>query len=203
MKSVTFSCVATYKPEGSNKPLIYTTGSDKTIRELCEGAPGQGKETLRYEQSVVLSQIAVMHNRKAFFCGLSEQNKPGAIQVLKYPYEKTHEIQVHALPVKRLRVSYDNQSLFSCSNDGTFAVFSVQEKDSRKKDKDLPTIQYSDFILIQQAYRNKIQQDIELLNEKIKQVKKNRAEQAENIRLQKELRIQELEAQIKEKRAEN
>ena len=79
MKSVTFSCVATFKPEGQNKPLIYTTGSDKTIRELCEGTPGQGKETLRYEQSVVLSQIAVMHNRKAFFCGLSEQNKPGSI----------------------------------------------------------------------------------------------------------------------------
>jgi hypothetical protein len=41
------------------------------------------------------------------------------------------------------------------------------------------------------------------LQEKIKQVKKNRAEQAENIRLQKELRIQELEAQIKEKIIEN
>ena len=38
MKSVTFSCVATFKPEGSNKPLIYTTGSDKTIRELSEGS---------------------------------------------------------------------------------------------------------------------------------------------------------------------
>lgn len=90
MKSVTFSCVTTYKAEGSNNLLIYTTGSDKTIREICESSGGQGKETLRYEQSVVLSQIAVMHNRKAFFCGLSEQNRPGAIQVLKYPYEMTH-----------------------------------------------------------------------------------------------------------------
>jgi hypothetical protein len=42
-----------------------------------------------------------------------------------------------------------------------------------------------------------------MLQEKIKQVKKRRDEQAENIRLQKELRIQELEAQIKEKRIEN
>lgn len=42
-----------------------------------------------------------------------------------------------------------------------------------------------------------------MLNEKIKQVKKNRAEQAENIRLQKEMRINELQAQIKEKKIEN
>jgi len=34
-------------------------------------------------------------------------------------------------------------------------------------------------------------------------VKKNRAEQAENIRLQKEMRINELKAQIKEKKIEN
>jgi hypothetical protein len=49
MKSVTFSCVTTYKAEGSNNLLIYTTGSDKTIREICESSGGQGKETLRYE----------------------------------------------------------------------------------------------------------------------------------------------------------
>ena len=161
-----------------------------------------GKETHRYEQSVAQSQIAIMHNRRAIFCGGGEQNnKPGSIQVLKYPFcnDKPFEIQAHSLLVERLKLSYDNQTLFSTSSDGTLAVFSIQEKDSKKKDKELPSIQYSEFILIQQAERNKIQQDIELLQEQIKQVKKNRAEQAENIRLQKELRIQELEAQIKEK----
>lgn len=55
MKSVNFTCVTTYKPEGTNKPLIYATGTDKTIRELIEGNNQIAKETLRYEQQVVLS----------------------------------------------------------------------------------------------------------------------------------------------------
>lgn len=156
MKSVNFTCVTTFKPEGTTKPLIYATGTDKTIRELIEGNNQIGKESLRYEQQVVLSQIGLMHNRRALFCGVSEQNKPGSIQVLKYPYEKTFEIQSHSLAVERLRLSYDNQTLFSASVDGTLAVFSIQERDSKKKDKELPTIQYSEFILIQQAHRNKI-----------------------------------------------
>jgi hypothetical protein len=37
-----------------------------------------------------------MHNRRAIFGGVGggtqEQNKPGAIQVLRYPFEKTSEV---------------------------------------------------------------------------------------------------------------
>jgi WD40 repeat protein len=34
MKSITFTCVTTFKPEGSLIPLVYTVGNDRTIREL-------------------------------------------------------------------------------------------------------------------------------------------------------------------------
>lgn len=88
-----------------------------------------------------------MHNRRAIFGGVGggtqEQNKPGSIQVLRYPFEKSFEIQAHSLPVEQMRVSYDNQTLFSCSSDGSICVFSIQERDNKKKDKDLPQIQYS------------------------------------------------------------
>ena len=63
-----------------------------------------------------------MHNRKAFFTGVAEQKKPGSIQVLRHPFDKMFEIQAHALPVERLRVSYDNQTLYSSAMDGTLAL---------------------------------------------------------------------------------
>lgn len=47
-----------------------------------------------------------------------------------------------------MRISYDNTTLFSCSGDGSICVFAIQEKENKKKDKDLPTIQYSQVILI-------------------------------------------------------
>lgn len=39
------------------------------------------------------------------------------------------EIQAHALPVERLRVSYDNRILYSAAMDGSLAVFAIMEKD--------------------------------------------------------------------------
>jgi len=59
------------------------------------------------------------------FCGIEEQQKPGSIQVIRYPFERTFEVQAHALPVSRMRISYDNSTLFSVSLDGTLAVFSI------------------------------------------------------------------------------
>lgn len=78
------------------------------------------------------------------------------------------------MPVEHLRISYDNTTLFSCSQDGSICVFSIQDRDNKKKDKDLPTIQYSQVILIQQAQRNKIQSEIEHLNNEIKLMKKSK-----------------------------
>jgi ribosome-interacting GTPase 1 len=57
--------------------------------------------------------------------------------------------------------------------------------------------------LIQQSHRNKIQAEIEHLQAEIKQMKKNKADQAENIRQQKALKIAELQDQIENKRIEN
>lgn len=56
--------------------------------------------------------------------------------------------------------------------------------------------------MIQQAHRNKIQSEIEHLQAEIKQMKKNKADQAENIRQQKALRIAELNDNIENKRLE-
>ena len=98
-----------------------------------------------------------MHNRRAFFCGVAEQKKPGSIQVLGYPFSKTcqmFEIQAHALPVERLRVSYDNQILYSAAMDGSLAVFAISEKDQKKKSTNLPSVQLAAEILIKKKQRD-------------------------------------------------
>ena len=82
--------------------------------------------------------------------------------MLRYPFEKTYEVQAHALPVSRMRISYDNSTLFSVSSDGTFCVFAIQDKDPKRKDKDLPLIQHSREVLIQRSILNQIKSEIAL-----------------------------------------
>lgn len=49
VKGVNFTCLAAYKPETGNKPLIYATDTIKCLRELQEGDNHIGKENLRIE----------------------------------------------------------------------------------------------------------------------------------------------------------
>jgi WD40 repeat protein len=57
--------------------------------------------------------------------------------VLRYPAEKIFEVQAHSLPVERLRMSYDNNFLFSAGMDGVFCIFDINYKDSKlKKEKE-------------------------------------------------------------------
>ena len=54
-----------------------------------------------------------MNGGKAMVCGVAENDKPGSIQILKLPFERVLEVQAHSLPIERLRLSYDNNFLFS------------------------------------------------------------------------------------------
>lgn len=99
-------------------PRIVATGQDKTLREIVSG-----NDIGRYEQSVTLNQVEVMRDRKFFFTGVSEPNKPGCVQVIAYPWDKIFTVQAHAQKVERLRISYDNQYLYSAGMDGSLCVY--------------------------------------------------------------------------------
>lgn len=88
-KNVEFTCVTSYKAEGPNEiePYVYVTCNDKSFHvlkgyEKGEGPIPIGKRYMRYEQSVNLSQIAVMHNQRAVFTSVEEKDRPGSIQVI-------------------------------------------------------------------------------------------------------------------------
>lgn len=147
-----------------------------------------------------------MHGSRALIAGIAEDDKPGSIQVLKYPFEpnKSFEVQAHSLPVERLRISFDNQVLFSAGQDGLFCIFDVKDKDPKgKKDKDNIQIIYSEEILIQKAERDKFQADIEHLKQSIEQLRINNEIKVEHELSKKTQRISSLQMEIENKEIEN
>lgn len=117
----------------ANKPdsrsTIYAAGVDKTIKTI-----ENGKLAMTYEAGVNISQISIMHGGRALFAGVSENEKPGSIQVIDFEFKKLYEIQAHSLPVERLRVSYDNAHLYSAGQDGMFGVYQIIDNTPGKKD---------------------------------------------------------------------
>ena len=74
-----------------------------------------------------------------------------------------------------MKLSYDNQYLYTAGMDGSLCVFQIQDKDKLKRD----LTNYSQEILIRKKVRDELKQQITNLDESIKTEKRNRAEEAE------------------------
>lgn len=120
------------KPD--SKTVVYAAGFDKTIK-MIDGTNQEGKEIERYEAGVNIQQIQLLHGGRALFAGIAENDRPGSIQVIRFPFERIYEIQAHSLPIERIRVSHDNTMLYSAGQDGMFGMFHIVDKDPNKKDK--------------------------------------------------------------------
>lgn len=72
-----------------------------------------------------------MASGKAFFAGVGEENRPGSIQIWKSSFEKINEVQAHAKGVERMRISYDNNYLFTAGRDGTLVIHEIRDRDPR------------------------------------------------------------------------
>lgn len=105
-----------------SKTCIYAVTEDQMIKEI-----ERGKEVLRYEASNVFSSLASMLGSKLFFAGVADPEKPGPIHILRHPWNKVYEVQAHSLPVEKVKLSYDNNSLFSGGRDGVVCLFDVKD----------------------------------------------------------------------------
>jgi hypothetical protein len=121
---------------------IYAVGSDKTLKEIIDG-----QITREILTDTCLTQILVSNNGKMMFVGTAS----GAIRSMKFPFAEDagifQEHQAHSQAVTRLCVSQDDQYLFSASEDGSFFVFKIFDKDGRiiKREKEMV---YADEILV-------------------------------------------------------
>ncbi|KAJ3190576.1 Cilia- and flagella-associated protein 57 [Irineochytrium annulatum] len=138
LKSCSYtSAVAT--PDGK---AIFAVGSDKTLKEIIDSQIAR-----ELESDSVLTQVVLSHSGRMMFVGTAT----GSVRSMKYPLGNEpgeyQEHQGHSGPITKLRVSYDDQYLFSSSEDGCLYVFKISDKEGRglKRDRE---IVYADEILV-------------------------------------------------------
>jgi len=121
-----------------------------------------------YEAQATMAQLCMSHNGKALFSGVGELNKPGAIVIYKITedqskqnlkMDKTNEVQAHSLPITRMRLSFDNNQLFTCSKDGCLIIHDVKDRDPKGKSREREGLPFSDEILTERTEIDQFQQD--------------------------------------------
>ncbi len=145
IKGIQFSSVVKIPGPGKN---LYAVGSDGTIKEI-----DKTKEKQKLDTGTVLSQIVLTSNQKALFAGTGEEGKPGAVVIFKLPFMKINEIQGHSKPIERMRLSYDNNYLFTAGKDGCLILYDVKDRDPRsgKREREAMALPFSDEILTEKS----------------------------------------------------
>ena len=98
----------------------------------------------------------------------------------------------------RIRLSYDNQYLYTAGADGTLAVFQIQDRQRDKRE--LPNM--SNEILIKKKQRDELQQEIRNLQESIKTEDRNRQEEQAALMLKYKKKTEDLIREMDEKEQE-
>ncbi|KAJ3220181.1 Cilia- and flagella-associated protein 57 [Dinochytrium kinnereticum] len=138
LKSCSYtSAVAT--PDGRS---IFAVGSDKTLKEVVDS-----QIVRELESDTVLTQVVLSHSGRMMFVGTAN----GTIRSMKFPLGNEpgeyQEHQGHSGPITKLRISFDDQYLFSSSEDGSLYIYKISDKEGRglKRERE---IVYADEILV-------------------------------------------------------
>jgi WD40 repeat protein len=151
LKGTGFSCVIVYTDPSTGGNTMYAVGNDKSLREVCNG-----QEQRKVEAGTTLGQIVLSNSAKALFAAVAEPDAPAAIRCYKFPFTNDGQcvtFQAHSLPATRIRITFDDFYLFSCSEDGCLFIFDVRKKDNvrskREKENVLP---HADEILVTRTF---------------------------------------------------
>jgi cilia- and flagella-associated protein 57 len=94
-----------------------------------------------------MTQIVISNSGKMMFVGCST----GSIRSLRYPFSDQNDFQehhAHSKPITKMRISYDDQYLFTTSEDGCLFVFKIADKDEQRGIKKEKVTVFADEILI-------------------------------------------------------
>lgn len=101
-----YSSIAVFRPpfeenkgqnqntESPSHPLVYATGSDRSIREIKSG-----QKQSSYSEDMTYSQILCSYMRRMVVAGVSEAERPGPIQVFRYNTDPSKHFIEKALEV--------------------------------------------------------------------------------------------------------
>jgi len=120
---------------------------------------------------VNLSQIAVSQSNKFFFMATGEQNRPGSIRTATYPLSNAvHETFVHSKPIKKMKISYNDDYLFTVGEDGLLVVYEVSDKEAQsKREKEGSEAEYAEDFLISKDYYVGLKTKIDKYERKLKE----------------------------------
>jgi WD40 repeat protein len=84
---------------------------------------------------------------------VGEEGRPGCVHVYSLPFNKINEVQAHSKPIERMRLSYDNNYLFTGGVDGCLIVHDIKDRDPRgaKRERDGLGLPFSDEILTEKT----------------------------------------------------
>ncbi|KAI8472173.1 MAG: hypothetical protein J3K34DRAFT_519934 [Monoraphidium minutum] len=132
-----------------NRALL-AAGSDRKIKEL-EDAAGTGTQVSReVDAGVAITALALPYGGRVLFAG----TEAGAVRGYRYPLTgEFYELKLHAGPVTRLAVSYDDCLLLSGGADGAVVVLDVRDKElakasTRREQEKLP---WAEEVLVSKA----------------------------------------------------
>jgi WD40 repeat protein len=115
-----------------NKPYeVVAVGTDSQVTSNVTSATDKSRNLNAY-----LSEVCMMKSGRAVIAGVGEPNRPGELQVWKFPLERTLSVQAHSKAVTRLRLSHDNSWLYTAGADGIIGIFEVKDKDPRAVKRD-------------------------------------------------------------------
>lgn len=124
-----------------NGKIMYAVGSDCMIKEISESSVVK-----EFEANHVMTQIALSHTGRMLFAG----TQVGCIRALRFPFGDQYEFQehqAHSKMISRLKISYDDQYLFSSGDDGCLFVFKLTDREEKKSIQD-KGIAFANEILI-------------------------------------------------------
>merc|ERR1719473_2247038 len=157
LKGTSFSCVIVYTDPSTGGNTMYVVGNDKMLREVFSG---QAQSLVQAGTS--LGQIVLSNSAKTLFAAVAEQDAPAPIRCYKFPLDGYYnEFPCHSAPCTRIRITFDDYFLFSCSEDGCLFIFDVRKKDRvvSKRDKE-NVLPFADEILVTRTFLDEKQSQL-------------------------------------------
>ena len=116
-----------------NSGKIVTMGSDRLLKVIEFGQDNMGVASIEMDVDVQLGCICLTSSSKSLLAAGTDLGRPGTIRAYAYPLTGHFvEYQVHSGPITRIRVSYDDQYVFTVGTDGTLAAMNIREMSSSK-----------------------------------------------------------------------
>jgi hypothetical protein len=167
LKACSYSCVAT-SPNGGT---IFAVGSDKTLKEIRENTivaevPSHNKQ---FPVEQAFRQVVVSSSGKTMIGGTER----GAIRSIKFPLSTPWEgtsAPSHYGAITRMRISNDDQYLFSVGEDGCLFTYRIRERDTRGGHKPKEPL-WADEILITKSDLEEKNQTLEEKQTQVEELK--------------------------------